>query len=320
MLLLKFLNSDGNVLVALSSSSPTPATVAALLLELGIQLPPDRVSQVVDHFSYDVLSAPEQHDVLLVPPPAAPIRDGVKNYFSTDAISAFSSTSSTAKEAGQTDEADGEQNEKLIAFPRGVGHTLAHDSPLLAPVLRAPRTAYALNPKDSGADGAAGSGGGASAADEPFATGEQLALVSALQARNSARFVVLGSVEMLEDAWFDAHVQKSGGTDVAKKTANSNNNKTKKRRQRTANRAFARQISAWAFQELGVLRVGDVEHRLNETGVDPTDDSAVLNPRIYRVKNHVVSSPLPPSPFPIPRPYFPYSWETRYTVFFCFPP
>jgi dolichyl-diphosphooligosaccharide---protein glycosyltransferase subunit DDOST/WBP1 len=145
---------------------------------------------------------------------------------------------------------------EVIAFPRGVGHTLGA-GPLLTPVLRAPRTAYSYNPKEhtDGVDPA-----------ELFAAGEQLGLVSVLQARNSARFTILGSAEMLSDKWFDAKVRKVGGKET-----------------NTWNREFAKRVTGWTFHELGVLRVNAIDHHLNEPGA-PQD----LNPKIYRVKNNVV--------------------------------
>ncbi|KAI9884060.1 MAG: hypothetical protein M1823_004150 [Watsoniomyces obsoletus] len=239
-LLLKFLNTDGNIIVGLSSTSPTPTAISSLLLELDIHLPPDRTSQVVDHFNYDLLSASEKHDVLVLPQPG-PLRPDVKNFFGGDGV---------------------------LAFPRGVGQLLGNDSPLLAPVLRAPDTAYTYNPKDE-----------AETVEEPFGTGSQLSLVSTLQARNSARVVVLGSVEMLEDAWFDGQVKSSNGF---------------KKESTTANRAFAKTVSAWAFREIGVLKVGRVQHHAasdnpdtkNETGLSQVDS----NPKIYRVKSDVTFS------------------------------
>jgi len=153
----------------------------------------------------------------------------------------------------------------VIAFPRGVGHTLGNASPLLLPVLRAPRTAYAYNPKDE-----------ADFVEEPFAVGQQLSLVSTLQARNSARFTILGAVEMLSNDWFDASVKRSPGEGGAGKGAKS---------VKTSNRAFAKEISAWTFSETGVLKVGRIEHYLN-TG---NATSREMNPQLYRVKNDVVS-------------------------------
>lgn len=131
------------------------------------------------------------------------------------------------------------------------------------PILRAPATAYSYNPKDE-----------AEAVEEPFAVGQQLSLVSALQARNSARFTVVGSVEMLQDHWFNAKVKQAGA-----ETA-------------TANREFAQRLSGWTFKELGVLKVGHLQHYLTEDGKEFNTSSLDVpehNPTIYRIKNDVVS-------------------------------
>lgn len=207
------------------------------MLELGITLPPDRHSVVVDHFNYDSSSASEKHDVLVVPAPK-PLRKDVKNFFIAPAP---------------------------LAVPHAVGQVLSNESPLLAPILRAPNTAYTYNPKDD-----------ADSADDVFAAGEQIALVSAMQARNSARFTLLGAVDMLEDKWFDAKVKTNGDTG------------------KTGNRDFAASISAWTFKELGVLSVGRLHHHLS-SGEPTTLQNEVaypvseLNPTIYRIKNDVVS-------------------------------
>lgn len=238
-LLLQFINQNGNILLALSGESPTPAAMVSLLLELDIHLPPDRTSLVVDHLNYDVSSAPEKHDVLLLPRPSA-LRSDVKNFF-----------------AGQG----------TIAFPRAVPQELGNSSPHLAPILRAKSTAYSYNPKDE-----------AETVEDPFAVGEQISLVSSMQARNSARFTVFGSVEALENKWFDAKIKGPGpGKEI-----------------NTANREFAEQVSAWTFLETGVLKVGRVEHHLSSIGERPSGNDSIsqagyLNPELYRIKNDVVS-------------------------------
>lgn len=236
-ILLEFINAEGNILLALSSSQATPTSLVSLLLELDIHLPTDRTGLVVDHFNYDVSSAADQHDVLLVPPPT-PLRPSIADVFGP-----------------------AEPTDALLALPRTVGQTLGAGA-LLAPIVRAPRTAYSYNPKEQGE---------ALTGDELFAAGEQLSLVSAMQARNSARFTVLGSAEMLADKWFGATVKAPGEKTGVK----------------TYNREFARRLSAWTFQELGVLRVNWIEHHLNEPGA-----ANVSNPKIYRVKNDVVSPSL----------------------------
>jgi oligosaccharyltransferase complex subunit beta len=235
-LLLDFINADGNILLALSGEAQVPAQVVSLLLELDIHLPPERSSVVVDHFNFDAASAPEKHDVLVLAAPK-PIRKDVKNYFASDAP---------------------------LLVPRAVGQVLGDVTPLLAPILKAPSTAYSYNPKED-----------TESADDVFGSGTQLSLVSALQARNSARFAVLGSVEMLEDKSFDAKV-KFDGKSV-----------------KVANQDFAKQLTAWAFKEIGVLKVGRLQHHLAGTVSSLVDASALpisdVNPEIYRVKNDIVS-------------------------------
>ncbi|KAK3372396.1 oligosaccharyl transferase-like protein [Podospora didyma] len=227
--LLQFINANGNILLTLSSASSTPSSVISLLAEIDIQLPADRTGLVVDHFNYDAASAADKHDVLLLPPPSS-IRADIKDFFGVGAGA-----------------------NEVLAFPRGVGATLGSGE-LLTPIVRAPATAYSYNPKEQ-----------AEVLDDVFAAGSQLALAAAFQARNSARFALVGSAEMLSDTWFDAEVKTVGG-----KAA------------KTYNREFAKRVSGWAFQEIGVLRVNWIEHHLNEVGA--TNES---NPGIYRIKNDV---------------------------------
>lgn len=241
-LLLKFINDNGNILLTLSADYPTPTAVSSLLLELDIQLPPDRNSLVIDHFNYDTSSASEKHDVLLLPQPSS-TRPDTRNFFKGDGT---------------------------IAFPRSVAQELGNASPLLTPILRAKDTAYSYNPKVD-----------ADSVDDPFMVGEQISLVSSMQARNSARFTVWGSAEALENKWFDTQVKIVDG-----------------QKDKTGNREFAKQVSAWTFKELGVLKVGDVHHHLSSisegaAGNDSVAQLGYLNPTIYRVKNDVVSLSSP---------------------------
>ncbi|KAK2594070.1 oligosaccharyl transferase glycoprotein complex, beta subunit [Conoideocrella luteorostrata] len=223
-ILVDFINAKGNILVALSSTTPTSSSLTSLLAEIDIALPAERTGTVVDHFNYDTVSAAETHDVLVLDAPTN-VRPGLKNYFEVPGV---------------------------LSFPHGAGHTLGSGA-LLTPVIRAPSTAYSYNPKDQ-----------ADAVDpeELFAAGKQLALVSVFQARNSARLSIVGSAEMLQDKWLDAKVSRPEGKKVTPE-----------------NREFAKRLSGWTFQEIGVLRVNKIEHQLkgdNET-----------NPEIYRIKNDV---------------------------------
>lgn len=237
-LLVEFINNDGNILLGLSAEQSTPSAISSFLLEFDINLPPERNALVVDHVNFDAKSAGDKHDVILLPSPKA-LRPDVEDYFSVDGT---------------------------LAVPRAVGQVLGNASPLLAPILRAPATAYSYNPKDEG-----------DAVEDLFATGSQLSLVTAFQARNSARLTVLGSIEMLENTWFDAKVKKAGGEEIT-----------------TGNKAFAVRLSAWTFMELGVLKVGQVKHSLKESEATNSTSlgasgSPELDPEIYRIKNDVVS-------------------------------
>ncbi|KAK5112758.1 hypothetical protein LTR62_003856 [Meristemomyces frigidus] len=247
-LIVEFVNAGSNVLLTLSSETGVPSAIASLLLELDIALPPDRNSVVVDHFNYDAKSAGEGHDTLLLSSTKA--KAGLKDYFS------FPSG--------------------LLALPHPVGQVLGPASPLLSSIVKAPSTAYT---HDSKSDSTTES------IDDVFATGNQITLVSAFQARNSARFTVLGSAEALEDKWFDASVQLPSSSSNAKATA-----------EKTSNKAFAAALTAWTFKETGVLKVESVNHRLAADTPKDSTSKAVTghsflnleeNPSIYRIKNNV---------------------------------
>ncbi|KAH6604407.1 dolichyl-diphosphooligosaccharide- glycosyltransferase 48kda subunit [Trichoderma cornu-damae] len=223
--LVDFVNAKGNMLVALSSVVPASTSLVSLLSELDISLPAERTGTVVDHFNYDAVSAAETHDVLVLDAPSN-VRPGLKSFFEIPG--------------------------GVLAFPHAVGHVLGA-GPLLTPVVRAPATAYSYYPKEQAE---------VLDADELFAAGQQLALVSVLQARNSARVAVLGSAEMLQDKWLDAKVTKVGGPSL-----------------KTDNKEFVSRVAGWTFQEIGVLRVNSIEHKLR--------GSDEVNPDIYRIKNNV---------------------------------
>jgi oligosaccharyltransferase complex subunit beta len=235
-ILLDYVNAGGNVLLGLSSEAGTSSAISSLLLEFDISLSPDKSSVVVDHFNYDTVSATEKHDVLLLNRPG-PLRPDVEDFFGGSGI---------------------------LAVPKPVGQTLGNDSPLLAPILKAPATAYAYNPKED-----------VQSVEEVFAAGSQLALISAMQARNSARFTVLGSLEMLQDKWFDASVKLPS-----------------EKNEKTVNREFARQLTEWTFKEVGVLKVWSIHHHEVATSSKDganTTQIGEYNPGIYRIKNDVVS-------------------------------
>jgi oligosaccharyltransferase complex subunit beta len=113
---------------------------------------------------------------------------------------------------------------------RGIGHTLEEDSELLFPLVQAADTAYSANPD-------------AALTEYPHSTGKTTTLVSAMQARNNARVVFVGSVEFFSDKFFSADVQKSGA-----------------KAQKAGNQEFAVEVTRWAFKEKGVLRSQNPRH------------------------------------------------------------
>nr|XP_027211285.1 dolichyl-diphosphooligosaccharide--protein glycosyltransferase 48 kDa subunit-like [Penaeus vannamei] len=131
-------------------------------------------------------------------------------------------------------------NSQVPLLYRGTGLITDADNPLVLPVLRAPSTAYCYNPTQS-------------ITDYPHATGQNMLLVAALQARNNARVVVSGSLEFFSDAFIMASVQTPQG----------------KFYERSGNGKVVEALSRWVFREEGVLRVVSIEHHLQGDSQPP---------------------------------------------------
>jgi len=87
--------------------------------------------------------------------------------------------------------------EKPVDAPilfRGIGQDIEEDSALLFSVLSGTSTTYSYEPNAE--------------IEELHVAGKKTSLVSALQARNNARVVFAGSVEMFSDKFFNSPVQK----------------------------------------------------------------------------------------------------------------
>lgn len=79
----------------------------------------------------------------------------------------------------------------------------------------------------------------------PHAVGRNTILISALQARNNARVVFVGSLDFFNDDFFQSPIKlKLGGESFDK----------------SGNEGLARSLSQWVFKEQGVLRVAKVDH------------------------------------------------------------
>ena len=117
---------------------------------------------------------------------------------------------------------------------RGTGIISDQNNPLILDILMASSTAYSYNPNKK-------------ITDYPHAVGRNTLLVTGIQARNNARVLFTGSLDMFSDAFFKATVKKAGADGKA---------------QASGNEALVTSLAKWVFKEEGVLRVGKVEHQL----------------------------------------------------------
>eukprot|EP01097_Dermamoeba_algensis_P008158 TRINITY_DN52_c0_g1_i1.p1 TRINITY_DN52_c0_g1~~TRINITY_DN52_c0_g1_i1.p1 ORF type:complete len:436 (-),score=131.09 TRINITY_DN52_c0_g1_i1:171-1478(-) len=135
---------------------------------------------------------------------------------------------------------------------RGVGHTLSNENNgLNIPFLHGASTAYSFfldKPVGKRA---------------PKILGSKSQLVSALQARNNARAVISGSLELFSDKFFSTDAVLAG------------------KKSKSGNEQFAQIVSGWVFQEKGVLKVDRVYHAHAATGETPS---------FYTIKDEVTYS------------------------------
>jgi len=136
---------------------------------------------------------------------------------------------------------------------RGIGMTADAENPLVLSVLSASSTAYSFNPDEK-------------IEEFPHAVGKNTLLVSALQARNNARVVFVGSLDFFSDEFFSASVEGVGADGVA-----------------SSNEALATALSQWVLKEHGVLRVGKVDHHL-EGETDAPAAYTIMQDVIYSIQ------------------------------------
>ncbi|GBC02866.1 hypothetical protein RclHR1_04870009 [Rhizophagus clarus] len=120
---------------------------------------------------------------------------------------------------------------------RGIGHKVG-SVPLLTKVLWANDTAYSYETKDDQV-----------VDQEPLVIGNNIGLISTLQARNNARVTLVGSLEFFSDRFFDSSVQKLKSSESYPKSGNE---------------AFANDLTKWTLQEKGVLRVTSRLHHKDD--------------------------------------------------------
>jgi len=155
---------------------------------------------------------------------------------------------------------------------KGIGHVVDDENILAVKILQGNPTTYSYNAaKQIG--------------DHPENAGSDTLLVTALQARNNARVVFSGSIDMFSNEFFTT------------KLANG---------ELVGNELFCSELSKWVFSEAGVLRFRDVSHSKSD-GTPPDvilhekdrpdlpqtlfpDPEITRNSLVYRIKDEIVYS------------------------------
>ncbi|PIA55632.1 hypothetical protein AQUCO_00700148v1 [Aquilegia coerulea] len=140
---------------------------------------------------------------------------------------------------------------KMIEAPvlfKGIGHTLNPVNSQVLKVLSASSSAYSANPETK-------------FTSPPSLTGSKISLVSVVQARNNARILISGSLDLFSNRLFRSGVQKAGSLTKYPKSGNEQ---------------FATELSRWVFHERGHLKAVNVRH--NKVG--ETDE-----PAMYRIND-----------------------------------
>jgi oligosaccharyltransferase complex subunit beta len=110
---------------------------------------------------------------------------------------------------------------------RGIGHAAHPSNSLVLKVLSASPSAYSANPKTK-------------LASPPSLTGSAISLVSVMQARNNARVLISGSLDLFSNRFLKSGVKKAG---------------SKISHEKAGNEQFVTETSKWVFHERGHLKV-----------------------------------------------------------------
>lgn len=132
---------------------------------------------------------------------------------------------------------------------RGIGHK-AGTVPLLTKILWANDTAYSSDFE--------------LLEQEPLAIGNDVGLISALQARNNARVTFVGSLEFFSDQFFDSPVQQFNSAESHSKSGN---------------KALVNDLTKWTFQEKGILRTTSRSHH---------KEGEYEQLEMYRIKDNII--------------------------------
>eukprot|EP01038_Epipyxis_sp_PR26KG_P013924 gene13924-18673_t len=164
------------------------------------------------------------------------------------------------------------ETENLPILFHGVGHTVEDSNILTVKVLTGNPSTYSASPNKP-------------TIDKLESAGQNTVLVSAIQARNNARVVISGSIDMLTNQFVKAKLTSPGYT-------------------KTGNELFLDELTKWAFAEKGVLRFRNItHHKIDGTPPDVIlhekerpdlplslypDPEITRNSLVYRIKDEIV--------------------------------
>jgi len=131
----------------------------------------------------------------------------------------------------------------------GVGHAATEGSRLLFRILTGTQTTYSANANQA-------------VTDYPQSVGKDTLLVTAIQARNNARIVFSGSLDLFSNKLFSSSVLVNG-----------------KKFEKSGNEQFVAELSKWVFAERGLLRAKVLHHSKLAGGP--------ANPQSYRIKDEI---------------------------------
>ncbi|OMO84252.1 Dolichyl-diphosphooligosaccharide--protein glycosyltransferase subunit WBP1 [Corchorus olitorius] len=131
---------------------------------------------------------------------------------------------------------------------KGIAHSVNAASSLVLKVLSASPSAYSASPKSK-------------LSSPPLLTGTAISLVSVVQARNNARIMITGSLDLFSNRLFRTAVQKAGSPNKHEKSGNEQ---------------FVTEISKWVFHERGHLKALNLGHQKVGEAEEPA---------MYRIKD-----------------------------------
>lgn len=133
---------------------------------------------------------------------------------------------------------------------KGIGHSLNPANSLVLKVLSGSSSSYSANPK-------------LKLSNPPALIGSSISLVSVVQARNNARILISGSLDLFSDKLIKSSVQKAGSPT---------------RYGKSGNEQFVTELSKWVFHERGHLKAVNVKH--NKIGQSE-------EPAMYRINDEL---------------------------------